>query len=165
MTKSYLQVCCQRVVHACAELHFALSRFTLPFGTAAPVMANKYGRLYCAIWDGSVPTWFQSAVNGLFRGSNNEVGKRACELRLDPRRWPRLEVSDFSSRVYRSRRKRDGNGASSAFSILGRNTGLTIEDYQRLSCPCRVRYFASPGRGTLLRLIHYTEKPRGSRRG
>lgn len=54
-------------------------------------------------------------------------------MRLDPRRWSRLEVSDFSNRVYRSRRRRDGNGASSAFSTLGRNTGLT-----RTISDCRV---------------------------
>lgn len=66
-------------------------------------------------------------------------------MRLDPRRWPRLEVSDFSSRVYRSRRIDAMGTVSLRHSLPSEEKHWACDQGLSASCrvPCRVRYFAS----------------------
>lgn len=150
MTKSYLQALPKRW-HACTELHFALSRFTLSFETgasSAPVMARINTDDYTT-WCGMVAYQldFSRRLTVFF---DDRTTKRANERVSAPWSAPLAALRGVrfqQPRLSLAACRRDGNGASSAFSTLERNTRLTIEAYQRLSYLCRVRYFASSAEG------------------
>lgn len=159
MPKSYLQQL-PKNWHACAELHFASSRFPLIrdcWPSSASVMARintddyttRYGMvMYQLDFSRRLTVFFDDRTT---KRANERVSA-PWSAPLAALRGVRFQQPRLSLAAYR----RDGNSAfSSAFSTLGRNIGITIEDHQRLSCPCRVRYFAFSR--DAIRVIHYRE--------
>lgn len=115
--------------------------------------ANKCGRLLRGCGMVTYQLDFSQAANGLFR---QRSGQTSVWVRLDPRRWSRLEVSDFSSRVYHSRRRPDGNSGLSGILYPRRKHRGYNRGPSATVVSLAYRYFASSTRSGWF----ITEKPR-----